>query len=64
MPTPFNRREFLRLSLLAASAQLVPLRARSFPLQGLPQTARSKKVLIAGAGLAGLVAGYELTQSP
>jgi monoamine oxidase len=58
-----NRREFLRLGFLAASAQLAPLRSWTFTPQALPHTPSSKKVLVVGAGLAGLVAGYELTQA-
>src|SRR5215813_14175266 len=64
MPFPVSRREFLGLGLAAASAQLLPkgswpsLRA-SLPLP----PARPKRILVLGAGLAGLVAGYELKQA-
>jgi len=62
MSIPIDRREFLRLGLFAAaSAQLAPLRSWSSTPQTLPHAASPKKVLIVGAGLAGLVAGYELT---
>lgn len=60
---PVDRREFLRLGLLAASAQLVPLRSWNFTPQALPHAASPKKVLVLGAGLAGLVAAYELIQA-
>lgn len=64
MSIPIDRREFLRLGLFAAaSAQLTPLERWSFTPQVLPYAASSKKVLVVGAGLAGLVAGYELTQA-
>jgi monoamine oxidase len=64
MSIPIDRREFLRLGLFAAaSAQLTPLERWSFTPQVLPHAASSKKVLVVGAGLAGLVAGYELTQA-
>ena len=63
MSSPIDRREFLRVGLLAASAQLAPLRSWSFTQQALPQAASPKKVLILGAGLAGLVAGYELNKA-
>jgi len=63
MSISIDRREFLRVGLLAASAQLPPLRSWSFTPQALPQAASSKKVLIVGAGLAGLVAGYELSEA-
>ena len=62
MSIPIDRREFLRVGLLAASAQLVPLRSWSFTPQALSHAASPKKVLVVGAGLAGLVAGYELTE--
>ena len=63
MSIPIDRREFLKVGLLAASAQLVPLRSWSFTPQALPHAASPKKVLVVGAGLAGLVAGYELTEA-
>ena len=63
MSLPIDRREFLRLGLLAASAQLAPLRSWNFTPQALPHAASPKKVLVVGAGLAGLVAAYELTQA-
>jgi monoamine oxidase len=63
MHIPVDRREFLKLGFLAASAQLVPTRSWSFAPQALPHTPSPKKVLIVGAGLAGLVAAYELTQA-
>jgi len=59
----FDRREFLKLALLTASAQLAPLRSWSFTPQAWPHTASPKRVLVVGAGLAGLVAGYELTKA-
>src|SRR6266851_4295267 len=63
MPIPIDRREFLKLGLLAASAQFAPPRSWSFTPQALSNAASPKKVLVVGAGLAGLVAGYELTQA-
>jgi monoamine oxidase len=64
MSTAIDRREFLKLGLFAAtSAQLTPLRNWNFTPQALPRAASSGKVLIIGAGLAGLVAGYELTNA-
>ena len=63
MSIPIDRREFLRVGLLAASAQLVPLRRWSFTPRALPHAASPKTVLVVGAGLAGLVAGYELTEA-
>jgi len=63
MPIPIHRREFLKLGFLAGSAQLAPLRSFTFTLQALPHALSPKKVLVVGAGLAGLVAAYELTES-
>ena len=63
MSIRIDRREFLRLGLLAASAQLAPLRSWNFTPQALSHTTSPKKVVVLGAGLAGLVAGYELTQA-
>lgn len=64
MSIPIDRREFLRVGLFAAaSAQLTSLHSWSLRPQALRHTSSPKKVLIVGAGLAGLVAGYELTQA-
>ncbi|PYN29041.1 MAG: hypothetical protein DMD76_02685 [Candidatus Rokuibacteriota bacterium] len=60
-----NRREFLgRVALTAASlAACSPLNARTTPGSALAQARARKKVVVLGAGLAGLVAAYELTQA-
>jgi monoamine oxidase len=63
MPFPLDRREFLKLGLLGATTRLVPLPSWSLAPQALPHAASPKKVLVVGAGLAGLVAGYELTEA-
>src|SRR5215470_1607931 len=63
MSISIDRREFLKLGLLTASAQLVPLRSWNFTPQALPHATSPKKVLVVGAGLAGLVSAYELTQA-
>ena len=63
MSIPIDRREFLKLGLLAASAQLALPRSWSFTPQALSHTTSPKRVLILGAGLSGLVAGYELTHA-
>src|SRR5262249_58505134 len=47
----------------AARTVLVPLGRWSFPPQAVPPAVSPKKVLVVGAGLAGLVAAYELTQA-
>lgn len=57
-----NRRQFLRRSALAvAGAGLVPPRLGQITTATV-LTAPAKKVLILGAGMAGLVAGYELSK--
>ncbi len=61
--SPIDRREFLKLGLLAASAQLAPQQAWSLAAKPLPLAASAKRILIIGAGLSGLVAAYELTQA-
>jgi monoamine oxidase len=61
--SPIDRREFLKLGLLAASAQLAPQQAWSFAPKPLQPAASSKRILIIGAGLSGLVAAYELSQA-
>jgi len=63
MPIPIDRREFLKLGLLAASAELVPRRSWSLTTQALSHTTSPKKVLVLGAVLAVQVAAYELTQA-
>ena len=63
MSIPIDRREFLRLGLLAASAHLAPQTAWSFSPKALLPAASAKRILIIGAGLSGLVAAYELTQA-
>jgi len=64
MTGAINRREFLKRSALAAAALSV------FPLDAIPdlqtkleRKGAAKKVIIIGAGLAGLSAGYELTEA-
>jgi monoamine oxidase len=60
---PIDRRGFLKLGFLAASAQLAPLRSWNCTPQALRHAPSPMKVLVVGAGLAGLVAAYELTQA-
>lgn len=57
-----DRRQFLKLSLLATAAPFVVQKPFLFP-NALPSSAGRKKILILGAGLAGLAAGYELSQA-
>ena len=57
MTRGINRREFLKQSALAAAAFSV------FPQTRLERKGAAKKVIIIGAGLAGLSAGYELSEA-
>jgi monoamine oxidase len=63
MSIPIDRREFLKLGLWATSAHLIRQRELSFVPKPLRPAAARKRILILGAGLAGLAAGYELTQA-
>ena len=58
-----DRRQFLKLSLAAASAQMLPAQASFAPPESLSRTSSPRRILIIGAGLAGLVAGYELKRA-
>jgi monoamine oxidase len=63
MSIPIDRREFLKIGLFATSAKLPALQSWSPTPQVLPHSTSPQKVLVLGAGLAGLVAAYELTQA-
>lgn len=61
---PLSRREFLKLSAFAAGGLSLPFP----PLWGLPESTLerqgpAKRVVILGAGMAGLVAGWQLQQA-
>jgi len=59
-----DRREFLRQSAFGIAALAGPGITHPFDLvRRLEHTDKPKKILIAGAGLAGLAAGYELAQA-
>lgn len=59
-----NRRDFLKRSLLASGAlALSPLDALLAAESPARVTGAAKKIIVAGAGLAGLVAAYELKQA-
>jgi monoamine oxidase len=62
MSLSIDRREFLKLALLATAAPVVAQHEFSLS-KPLPPAATRKKILILGAGLAGLVAGYELVKA-
>src|SRR5262249_46468179 len=60
----FRRREFVKLSALAlGSAALRANVSWAFPQKPEPRPASGKRVVILGAGLAGLVAAWELRAS-
>src|SRR5437588_6583764 len=55
-----NRRQFIKRSAIAAAALTV---ARSNAFSSITVNPAAKKILILGAGMAGLAAGYELSQA-
>jgi monoamine oxidase len=61
--THMNRREFLQQSAVATAVSLSSLRARAFSQSKLERKGPARKVIIVGAGLSGLSAGYELTKA-
>jgi monoamine oxidase len=59
-----RRREFLeQTAIAAATLSLSPLGTFAFDQANLKRRGTPKRVIIVGAGLAGLSAGYELTQA-
>jgi monoamine oxidase len=59
-----RRRDFFKQTAAAAAALSVPwLGTRAFGQQSLERRGAPKRVIIVGAGLAGLSAAYELTQA-
>lgn len=60
----FSRREFLKQSALATAAlSITPTAALSTDSKELEGKSAAKKVIVIGAGLAGLSAAYELTRA-
>ena len=60
----FNRRDFLRLAALSASSfALAPYTLHANNFKSLTRFTGSKRVIILGAGLAGLTAAYELKKA-
>lgn len=57
-----NRRDFLKKGTIALASLSVPATGRLPAREGVHEGAPGRKVLILGAGLAGLSAAYELTQ--
>jgi len=64
MPTGIDRRTFLQLGSLAAAGLLTPA-ASALQVADVSITRRgpAKKIIIAGAGMSGLVAAYELSNA-
>jgi monoamine oxidase len=58
-----KRREFLKRSAIATALTLPSLRAITFSQDKLERKGPAKKVVVVGAGLAGLSAAYELAQA-
>ena len=58
-----KRREFLKQSALAAAFTLPSSKIISFSQDKLERKGVAKKVVVVGAGLAGLSAAYELVQA-
>jgi monoamine oxidase len=58
-----KRREFLKQSAVAAAFTLPSLKTISFSQDKLERKGAAKKVIVVGAGLAGLSAAYELIQA-
>jgi len=59
-----RRRDFLKQTAIAAATlSLSPLRSFAFDPGNLERQGAAKRVIIVGAGLAGLSAAYELTQA-
>jgi monoamine oxidase len=64
MSQSINRRRFLKeISLSAAALALMPYVARAERRGGIKLMGEPKSIVILGAGLAGLAAGYELKQA-
>jgi len=64
MNSPINRRAFLRQSAFAAAAlSASPFDVIAARRNNLERISTTKKVIVIGAGLAGLSAAYELTQA-
>jgi len=59
----FSRRTFLKASVFSASGFGVSLQDFSTNLVALPKATESKKVLVVGAGIAGLTAAFELMEA-
>src|SRR5215475_9201883 len=62
MGTTFTRRDFLRRSVIAAAALAAPSRSQTEGQEQNWRAEASKKVIIIGAGLAGLSAAFELSR--
>ena len=59
---PLDRREFIRQSLISAAAVSV-LGPERLVIGSVPRNSAARKIIVIGAGLAGMSAAYELTQA-
>ena len=58
-----KRRDFLKQAAITAAVTLPNLNFKTFAQDNLQRPAKAKRILIVGAGLSGLSAGYELTKA-
>src|SRR5262249_44586298 len=59
----FDRREFLRHLLTAAGLTVSPFDRLAFGTSGIAAPQQPRRIVIVGAGLAGLVAAHELLKA-
>ena len=62
MNHPFSRRTFLKASICCSATLAVSPRGFSTQVTPVPEASQSKKVVVVGAGMAGLTAAFELMQ--
>jgi NAD(P)-binding Rossmann-like domain len=63
MNHPFSRRTFLKASVCCGATLAVSPQGFSTQVTPVPKASESKKVVVVGAGMAGLTAGFELMQA-
>src|SRR5262249_42165072 len=63
MASQIDRREFIKRAMMAASFSISPLPTLTANQPRLERKGAARKVIVIGAGLAGLSAAYELSQA-